>query len=207
MRYLRFLLLVVGAFVLAHTSHAQTLPDGMGGTTFVVAFPDTTKNTFDARYPNTRYEDKAFFYIYSAVDNVVSIKGRGYQRSGMAVAAGTFLIVDLMGTQNRAPNPIVFEHCKPVDNTFRIEAASPIVLIQYMATKFGAEAWTPAPVEAWGTKYFAAAHPGEIGSDVSPGGEFSYNLKAKMFPAEILVVAAYDGTVVTIVPNGAIHNY
>ncbi|MBC8146118.1 MAG: hypothetical protein H7X80_11085, partial [bacterium] len=166
--------LFVVALLLPCTSHAQDIPSVMGGTTYVIAFPDTTRNTFDARYPNNRYEDKAFFFIYSAVDNVISIKGRGLLRSGVVVGGGKFIIIDLLGTDSRAPAPFVDEDCKPVDNTFRIEAASPIIVYQYMATKFGTEAWTPLPVEAWGTEYYAAAHPGEVGSDVSPGGQFDY---------------------------------
>ncbi|MBC8144554.1 MAG: hypothetical protein H7X80_03145, partial [bacterium] len=201
-----FLLLALPAGLFAQGTGTDPI-ENSAGTTYVVAFPDTTKNTFDARYPNTRYEDKAFFFIYSGVDNSISIKGRGYQRSGIQVTGGKFLIVDLMGTENRAPNPIVFEHCKPVDNTFRIEADQPIVVYQYMATKFGAEAWTAIPVEAWGNEYYAAATPGEIGSDVSPGGEFDYNRKNKAFPAEILVISAYDDTKITIVPNGQVHNF
>ncbi|MBC8145149.1 MAG: hypothetical protein H7X80_06145, partial [bacterium] len=164
-------------------------------------------NGFDPRYPNTRYEDKAFFFIYSSVDNVIMIKGRGYQRSGLPVAGGKFLIVDLMSAENRAPAPIVDEHCKPVDNTFRIEADQPIIVYQYLATKFGAEAWTAMPVEAWGNEYYAAAIPGEIGGDMSTVTEFEYIKKNKAFPAEILVISAYDDTKITIVPNGQVQNF
>ncbi|MBC8146116.1 MAG: T9SS type A sorting domain-containing protein [bacterium] len=185
-------------------AHAQFDPS-TAGRSYVVAFPDTTKNTFDARYPNTRFEDKCFFLIYSAVNTNVTIKGRAYERS-VTVAAGTFGVVDLMSSEVRAPSPVVWEPCKPVDNTFRIEANDPIILHQVMVTKFGAEAWTPLPLEAWGVEYFAAAMPGEIGSDISPGGEFDYNRKNKALPAEIIVIAAYDDTKLTIVANGQIHN-
>jgi hypothetical protein len=71
-----------------------------------------------------------------------------------------------------------------------------------MVTKFGCEAWTPIPVEFWGNDYYAAARQGEIGKDVSPGGEFQYNAEKKQCPAEILVIASEDNTIVTILPNG-----
>jgi hypothetical protein len=181
--------------------------ENSAGTLYVVAFPDTTKNTFDARYPNQAYVDKAILFIYSAVDTKVSVKGRGYNNSFTTVG-GSFKTVELMGgSGSSASAPIVFEHCKPVDNTFRLESDAPIVVYQYLVTKFGAEAWTPIPVEAWGNEYYAAAKDGEIASDVSPGGEFDYNRKNKMAPAEILVIAAYDDTRITIVPNGQVHNF
>jgi len=177
-----------------------------GGYRYVVAFPDTTKNTFDSRFPNTAYVDKAMLMIYSAVDATVVIRARGF-RDTVVTAAGRFSVVTVMGDSTAAPAPIVTEHCKPVDNTFSIDADAPIILYQYLVTKFGTEAWTPIPVEAWGNEHYAAAMPGEIASNVSPGGEFDYNRKNKMAPAEILVIAAYDDTQITIVPNGQILNF
>jgi hypothetical protein len=181
--------------------------ESSAGTLYVVAFPDTTKNTYDARYPNQAYVDKAILFIYSAVDTKVTVKGVGYLNTFTTVG-GTFKTVELMGGSGAsASKPIVIDHCEPVKNTFSIASDAPIVVYQYLVTKFGTEAWTPIPVEAWGTEYYAAAMPGEIGSDVSPGGEFDYNRKNKMFPAEILIVAAYDDTRITVVPNGEVHNF
>ncbi|HVK38968.1 MAG TPA: hypothetical protein VNA88_10580, partial [Candidatus Kapabacteria bacterium] len=177
-----------------------------GGYRFVVAFPDTTKNTFDSRYPNIAYVDKAMLMIYSAVDATVMIRSRGY-RDTVHTEAGKFSVVTVMGDSTAAPAPIVTEHCKPVDNTFSIDADAPIIVYQYLVTKFGTEAWTPIPVEAWGNEYYAAAKEGEIGQDISPGGEFDYNKRNKMFSAEILVIAAYDDTRITIVPNGQVLNF
>lgn len=178
---------------------------GMGGTQFVVAFPDTTKNTFDARYPNTRYEDKCFLFIYSGIDNAVSIEGVGYSRRGLAIPGGRFTIIDLMGFGNIASAPIVYVHGIKAANTFLITADAPVIVYQYMATKFGAETWTALPVSAWGKEYYAASNPGEVGTDVLPGDESTYRWRNKMFPAEILVIAAYDSTLITIVPTGAVH--
>jgi hypothetical protein len=198
------LLALLSLLATASAQSSNTDIESIGGTSYVVAFPDTTKNLFDARYPNVQYGDKAILFIYSAVDNTITIRGRGYSTQ-QTVVGQKFLVVDLSGGTTIAPTPIVIDHCKPVDNTFRIEAEQPVVVYQYLVTKFGTEAWTPLPIDAWDTEYYAAAHPGEVGSDISPGGEFDYNHRNKMFPAEILVVAAYDDTHVTIVPNGQVH--
>jgi hypothetical protein len=189
------------AFLASDRLAAQTPGiDHIAGTTFVVAFPDTTRNTADARYPDTRFVDKQQLLIYSAVDNTVRISSPALSRT-ISVAAGTFAVVDVNDM-----SPVVTEHCAVRSNTIRITAESPIVVHQYIATKFGAEAWTPLPVEAWGTEHYAAMHPGEIGANVAPGGEFDYWPSNTMFPAEILVVAAYDDTRITIVPNGRVLN-
>jgi hypothetical protein len=202
------LLLLIALLFAAAELRAQGPGDEIensAGTLYVVAFPDTTKNSFDARYPNQAYVDKAILFIYSAVDTKVTVKGSGYN-SSFTTTGGSFRTVELMGGSGiSAARPIVIDHCTPVNHTFRIESDSPIIVYQYLVTKFGTEAWTPLPVEAWGHEYFAAAMPGEIGQDISPGGEFDYNHKNKMFPAEILVIAAYDDTRITIVPNGQVH--
>jgi hypothetical protein len=202
------ILTILGLLLMPRALGAQTASEAVekaGGTTYVVAFPDTTKNTFDARFPNTRYEDKCFFFIYSAVDNKISIRGNSYQRLGIPVVGGGFTVVDLMSADQKAPAPIATETCKPTRaGVFRIESESPIIVYQYMVTKFGTEAWTAIPVEAWGMEYYAAAIPGEVGVDISPGGSDTYNRKNKMFHAVISVVAAYDDTHITIIPNGII---
>jgi hypothetical protein len=204
------LLIAIAGLLLGAASAAAQQPgrvESASGTLYVIGFPDTTKNTFDSRHPNSAYVDKAIVLMYSAVDTKVTIKGRDYNRS-FTITGGTFKSVEMMGdSATSASAPIIVEHCKPVDNTLRLESDAPIVVYQYLVTKFGTEAWTPLPVDTWGRDYYAAAMPGEIGSDVSPGGEFDYNRKNKMFPAEILVIAAYDDTRITIVPTGQILNF
>jgi hypothetical protein len=69
-----------------------------------------------------------------------------------------------------------------------------------MMTEFGAEAWTPLPVEKWGTEYFAAARDGEVVFDVVPGPT-GYDKMAKPAPGEICIIAAFDNTQVAITTN------
>src|SRR5512133_2052926 len=97
--------------------------ENSAGLTFIVGFPDTTSNTIDPRYPNNRYDEKCYFFIYSAVDNKISIHGSNYQRIGMHIRGGAFTIIDLMQSDNKAPNPITAEQCKVTHmGIFRIEA-------------------------------------------------------------------------------------
>ena len=90
--------------VLASALHAQPGNEDLessAGTTYVIAFPDTTMNTFDARYPNLRHPDNAYMFIYSAVDNRVSIRGAGFTKTEL-LQAGKFTIVNLMDATARA---------------------------------------------------------------------------------------------------------
>lgn len=185
-----------------HFAFAQPqYSDLTAGKTFVVAFPDTTKNTFDARYPNTRYVDKTFLMVYSAVDTRVSVRS-GAIAFDTSVGAQSFCLIDL--TRNPLVSRFVDSDCRVSTNVYTVTAENPVIVYQLLVTRFGAEAWTPLPVEAWGQEYFAAAHPGEIGSDVSPGGEFDYNRRNKKFPGEIMVIAAFDDTRVSITSNATV---
>jgi hypothetical protein len=171
------------------------------GATYIVAFPDTTTNTFDARYPN-RMEDKIYIYMYSAVNNnKIAVTGNGFNRV-LTGQAGKFTILELTDPTFKAPTPVVTESGKPTKNgTFRIEAQQPIVVYCYMVTKFGCAAFTPIPVEFWGTEHYAQGLPGEPANDVAPAGEFNYYAKRKMAPSEIVVIAAEDNTLITFVPS------
>jgi hypothetical protein len=205
---LRLLVALFLLFVVS-TLHAQPDNDDIesaAGTTYVIAFPDTTMNAFDIRYPNTRHPDNAYIFIYSAVDNRVSIRGAGFNKTEL-VQAGRFKIINLMDPVAQAGKPIVTESNTVNDATFRLEADQPILVYCYLLTRFGTEAWTPIPVESWGTEYFVAARPGEIVNDISTTAEFDYNRRAKMAPSEITIVAAYDDTKISISPNGVLLNF
>jgi len=179
---------------------AQELPEittCQGGLTYVFAFPDTTMNTFDTRFAPT-LKDKYQIFLYSAIDqNKVKIGSGGGASITKTLQAGHFEVID------QTSSPVVTDVNTQANNTIRIEAEYPIVVYAYYATKFGAEAFTPIPVEAWGTEYYAGAEPGVVGSDVIPGGEFNYNKTNKAFPADILVMAAFDDTHISLYLNGA----
>jgi hypothetical protein len=194
-----------GIFLAALFCLLATLPlaaqgglDGViAGRHYIVAFPDTTENTTDNRFPNTRMTNSAILHLYSAVDTRVTLTAPGYNRT-VSVQGGEFTIVDLTGDAIHMSSPIVDTSGKVMRRGIEIDADEPIIVYCYLLNRFGTEAWTALPVDVWGTEYFAAALPGETIQNVSPGGEFDYNKESAPAPAEILVIAAYDDTRVTI---------
>lgn len=185
--------------------HAQ-LPtpaemESIAGRTFIVAFPDTVINQHDHTFVIHTWEDQILIAIYSAVPNVIDIVGpAGYAKRGVTLEPNVFTIVDLMKPEWRSAYPIAWEVGKITNTTFRIEAREPIVTYCMMMTEYGAEAWTPLPVEKWGTEYYAAARDGEVVYDVVAGGD-GYEKAVKPAGGEIAMIAAYDGTQVTFSTN------
>ena len=175
----------------------------VAGTTFVVAFPDTTANQHDETRIAHLFDDYAMISFYSAVPTKVTIRGaNGYVKT-VENAGNQFSHINLASTEFRAARSIVFESGRPVNTTFRIESEQPIVVYCYLMTEFGAEAWTPLPVEAWGNEYYAAALPGDYVYDISSQAW----VVVSPAPAEILVIAAFNGTQVTILPNGRLNKF
>ena len=179
---------------------AQGLDPLTSGSTYVIAFPDTTRNTFDSRFPN-RQSDTFALYIYSAVDNVVHITSPDGYDNTVYPKGGKFETVYLNARGKRAKTLVADSIGVTGWSTFRVEAERPIIVYCYLTTKFGTEGFTPLPVESWGREYFAAAHPGEVAEDVTPGGETTYRTKNIMAPAELLITAAYDNTFIEIQPS------
>src|SRR5687767_3164613 len=96
-------LLLVLMCSVSHTVIAQPQLDPLtAGKSYIVAFPDTTKNTFDARYPNTRYEDKVFILMFAAVETPFTVRGKSYEFAD-TIEAGTTYLLDLMSSTLRAP--------------------------------------------------------------------------------------------------------
>lgn len=198
-------LVIFAALCAGLPARAQlSTPDPMVfGSRYIVAFPENAINTTDKRFPSP-LTDRYYIYLYS-VDggNHVTItpKGDG-DRIEIDLDPGHFKAIEV---SDQGP---VTEFGKPSTNTFIVTATKPIVLYCYMSTRFGGEAWTPLPVESWGMEYYAPALPGKqltniysSGIEGSPGsGDIS------PAPSEILVLAAYNGTHVTISPNGTLRD-
>lgn len=185
----------------AATMRAQLpTPDEMeavAGRTFIVAFPDTTINEHDHEFVTHSVDDQILICIYSAVENTISITGpSGYNKPNIVLPANQFTIIDLMRPEWRSAYPISWQVGKVTASTFRIVAQQPIVTYCMMITEFGAEAWTPMPVEKWGTEYYAAARDGEVVYDVIKGPD-GYNKLAKPAPGLFTIIAAFDGTSVS----------
>ena len=174
----------------------------VGGRLYYVAFPDTVTNTRDARFPDTSPESISLM-IYSPVAQSVSLS-RGRWSKVVALDAGEMASVELTGLGENTP--LVTTLNRPDDRVVRVEAATPIILYAFMSTHFGTAGFTPLPVEAWGEEYYAATWPGEPVADVHPGGETNYDAEElKEAPAEIMIVAAYDNTEVSISPTAGLY--
>jgi hypothetical protein len=175
--------------------------ESIAGRTFIVAFPDTVINEHDHNFVIHTWEDQIVIAIYSAVPNTMTITGpAGYSKRDVALQANQFTIVDFTKPEWRSAYPIAWEVGKITSTTFRVETQQPVIVYCMMLTEFGAEAWTPLPVEKWGKEYFAAARDGEVVYDVVKGGD-GYEKAAKMAPSEIAMIAAYDNTQVTFNTN------
>ncbi|HVZ40301.1 MAG TPA: T9SS type A sorting domain-containing protein [Candidatus Kapabacteria bacterium] len=196
-------LLLAAAYGTAR-SQSSALDPGSAGRFYVVAFPDTTANLVDTTVvPPT--DNVMAILIYSAVPNRAVISGRSYDNA-VTLQPGVFTPVYVKDSVISVENSIVVGVGTVSRNTFTITTAEPIVLYCYTMTRFGAEAWTPVPVDRWGMEYYAAATPGEIVADMSRKATTNYVRANRAAPSEILVIAAYDSTHVTIASNGALEN-
>ncbi len=191
---------VVFAIAWSPTARAQTptptLDENASGTYYIVGFPDTTSNQLDSRYPNNRVRGEATLWIFSAVTNKVKVTGYGGASTVLNLEAGKFKTFTLTAS------PVIDVINAVSRKTFKVESDFPIVLYCYFANIQSLEAWTPAPVETWGTEYYAACVPGEIVNEIGIAGETEIPSTPKPGSANILVIAAYDNTKVSITPAG-----
>lgn len=197
---LAFAIVLGTAFMVSEAPAQNKMDERTAGTTYVIGYPDTTTNTFDSRFPNRMVETVQMF-IYSAVDNEVNITSPAGYINRIRPRAQKFETVTLTSADNKAARPIVTDIGKVNNATFRIEAKYPVIVYCYYLTRYGAEAFTPIPVESWGLEYYAFAFPAEVPRDVQPGGETDYRAFNKMGPAEILIVSAFDDTRIIITPT------
>jgi hypothetical protein len=169
----------------------------VAGRTFVLAFPDTVINEHDHNFVLHKYDDQILICVFSAVENKMTINGPGgYIRRDIPLAANQFTTIDLMKDEWRSAYPISWEVGKVVSSAFTVTADQPVIVYCMMLTEFGAEAWTPLPVEKWGTVYYAAARDGEWVFDLVPGKD-GYEKSVKPAPGEFCIVAAFDNTQVS----------
>lgn len=176
---------------------AQPLDRLTTGRTYMIAFPDTSGNLYDIRHPSSIPSIKQVM-IYSATEgNRVTITNNATKQVQLySVAAGAFQTTTLLGD-------VVDLSGSVSSNTWKIEAADPIILYCYAATPFGAEAWAPLPVETWGGQYSVNTMPGDIVNDITPTIT-SYTHTPRVAPAEVLILSAFDNTRITIYPKGKI---
>lgn len=181
------------------------LEECAGGTLFYLTMPDTVDNTQDARFTSGRLGDPqdAVLLIYSAVDQQVRIGRAGGNGQPESVTGGEILEYDL--SKLSIPSNTTIN--TPSREVVKIESDFPIVVYGYRSNHFGVSAFTAIPVESWGQQYFAATWPGWYIRNVYPAGETDYNAEEKKpAGAEIIILAAYDNTQVTIAQTGPLVN-
>jgi hypothetical protein len=176
---------------LSASAQIPPLDDYGAGTKYVLAFPDTTSNKLDSRYPNNRFKDTWSVYLYSSVANN-RVKITGSTSASLTLQAGKFQAQEIRS------NPVVTRINSIESNTITVESDYPIIVYCFCAQRQGMEAWTAIPVEMWGTTYTVAALPAESIADVGVPTTTSIGSVRKGAPSEVLVIAAYDNTKVTI---------
>jgi hypothetical protein len=175
----------------AHGQLTPRLDPETAGRRYIVAFPDTTRQS--QNNAQSKIRDEFDLFIYSDVDsNRVTIGQGGGGGTTILLRRGVVQVVPIEGNQ-------VVDLSNTVRrNTISVDADFPVVVYCYMATRFGMEAWTPIPVEMWGTEYNVAAIAGGTVSDVGIKGMTALSSRVKAAPSEVLVIAAYDNTKVRV---------
>ncbi|HVZ39463.1 MAG TPA: hypothetical protein VHI13_09310, partial [Candidatus Kapabacteria bacterium] len=177
---------------------APVLDPAASGTLYYVAFPDTVGNVIDPRYPNQRVTPEVSLFMFSAVNTHVRITALPSYTNTVTLQGGTAAAVTL------PQNSYVTTINNVTTRVYKVQADDPIVLYCYMATAQSVEAWTPAPVVSWGTSYRSASIQGGTVQDIGVAGTVEIPSTPKGAPAEILVIAAYDSTVVYLEPPDSV---
>lgn len=176
---------------------AQTLPATVTGKSYLVAFPRPLENQYDYRFPNTLVQENLYFLLYAEHPTTVLITPPDGGTFAVTLKGGEFREIELpAGTSS-----YVATDGRNSGKAYRVRAQRPVLLYCYMTGKFGAEAWTPLPIESWGKEYYAAVLPSESVKDVYTDSEFAFAAKAKGAPSQILITAAHDNTTVLIEPS------
>ena len=161
------------------------------GRRFHVMFPDTTQNRLRVLFD--QLQTTAQLSLVSLDSARVTITGPGFSRT-VTVAPERSTTVAL--TASPSASGVFVDSVGVVQNlSFRVDADRPIGVTAYFATVFGAEAFTPLPVERWGTEYFAASLNQMWVYNAAQSEEINTVVPA---PASLVVVAAEDNTDVTI---------
>ncbi len=188
------LLILLGGSSAFAQANIPPLDENTSGTYYCLAYPDTAVNALDTRFPNNRVRTEASLWIFSPVANRVKITTFGTVSEVLQLEAGKFKVYTFKA------GPVVDVINSVSRRTATIEADLPIVVYCYFAHIQGLEAWTPIPVDRWGTEYYAACLPGETVLEIGTAGETEVPHTVKPAPANILVMAAFDNTKVSLIP-------
>lgn len=189
--------------VLGGSVSAQSIDRESAGMHYVIAYPDTIRNAFDSSFPNRMEEAVTLIAYTEAADTVRITSPTGYN-AVLQIPAGTARSINLSAAVNPAASTFQPAFSNPSNATFIVEADQPIVLYCHFATRFGGEAFTPIPVDRWGTEYYVSAAPGQVVANLVPGGESDYRVLNGAASPVACVVAAYDHTHVSITPPAGV---
>ncbi|MGE3800248.1 MAG: T9SS type A sorting domain-containing protein [Candidatus Kapaibacterium sp.] len=198
-RLLGAVLSILALLTSLHVS-AQDVDPCSGGTLYYVAFPGVAANGQDTRFAS-KFPENYYLYIYSPVDQVIQVSDSRDSTIRLNLRAGEMLEFDT----KRLGSPIISTANSPQKKPLKVQAEAPIVLYAYMVTHFGCAAFTPIPVESWGRQYYGATWEGETVRTILPTGEsIVVTTTIVEAPAQVLILAAYDGTEVRIKPTDSL---
>ena len=182
----------------AGTSHGQTLQSGRR---FLVVFPDTLGN-LPMRIPGTgtapAFDNQAWIIVIASETTAITVE-RDSLRIDTIATAGRATIIRLEERLHRYAT----QNVTVARDAYEVTADAPVALYCYYATQYGAEAFTPLPVDMWGTEYTVPGVPSDIVfSDLTflTGEEGA--MQPIYAPGQFVVVAAEDETVVSIEATG-----
>lgn len=193
-----FICLIISFFA-AQDLYSQYFDPGSSGFKYMIVFPDTTINTEDPRFLVNRTSELSV-YVYSPIDQIALIEDT-QGKQFINLQGNSFYQLQLSPRTNQHTLPAVVQ-----SKYFAVEVEdAPIVVYCFMDTEFGTEAWTPLPVENWGTDYYVAALHSEKVVDPAPfppghpRTEYAFDAsKTGAAPSQALILASEDNTTVSI---------
>lgn len=185
-------MLPLWAFLLATVASSPAQSTPYVGTHFIIAFPDTTRE-FTGPLLNALPDD-ARIAIFANDTTVATVRGPGFLRT-VTIYPAHATVVWLADPTAKPTKLFVDTANVAVPWTFDVSADHPISLDCYYITIFGSEAFTPLPVEHWGTEYYAMMLQDQYLANIISQEE---NTSTTGAPSELLVLASKNGTQVTI---------
>lgn len=190
----RFLPVALLLCLVAEFSMAQRNPLPFGRR-FILGFPDTVETHAPMLSTPIRGEAQIVLFAESATN--VTITGPGYRRN-LIVRPDSASVVSLMDPAARAGKVFFDQVNTPASDLFTITADQDISAYCYFATKDGAEAYAPMPVETWGTEYYVMQTENVRTQNVRLTGDEELTRFPFQAPGQALIIAAEDSTRVTI---------
>ncbi len=165
------------------------------GRHFLIPFPDTTRDNVPLSFT---MREEARLIIFSESPAKVTITAPGYRRD-VTIDPTVSSRISLMVPSPTVPRIYMDLPGITTRDIFEITSDNPICVYCYFVTLAGCEAYTPLPVESWGTEYTLVGQPTTFVKT-----RFQLNEETEVpypAPAQAILVAASDATVITITPG------